>query len=118
MGTHSRKPHGETGRDGGGDDLPVAVIGELRSEPRRRELLAVLAAASEPMPLIDLARAVAARERGIEPDRIDSETVATVRDEIYEETLPKLTATGVVTFDSLVSTVELATDDERLLGSD
>jgi hypothetical protein len=79
-------------------------------------MLDVLAEKDGEMPLLDLARAVVARERGADPEAISAADVNEARRDIYERHLPKLTATDVVSFDSLVSTVELATDDDRLLG--
>jgi hypothetical protein len=97
-----------------GERLPEDVVADLLESDRRRRLLACLADADGALPVSDLARCVAERESAGNDETIDQTTISTVRDDVYHEHLPKLTATGVVTFDSLVGTVEFATKDERL----
>lgn len=115
MGTHDTRS--SVGGPTGDGELPASVLEELTADRRRRELLAVLDEREEPMPLLDLAREVVAREREVPNERVDDDSACEAREDIYQRHLPKLTATGVVRFDSLVSTVELAVDDERLRGA-
>lgn len=90
---------------GGGDDrLPAAVIEDLLSSSRRRALLEWLHG-EESIPVDDLAIRLAARTGSGE--RVTASERRAARTEIYQEHLPKLTATGVVTFDSLLGRVEL-----------
>jgi len=106
--------------------LPADAVADLLASDCRRRALSVLANAQEPIAVTDLARRVAALEGHTEPSDVadaDSTDVDTgkrdrLRREIYQRHLPKLTATEVVTYDSLVETVELATDDDRLVDPD
>lgn len=95
------------------DHLPEHVVADLLSARRRRHLLACLEDAGGPVPVTDLAAAVAAREDDTDPGAVGPERHRNVRAEIYERHLPKLTATGVVEFDSMRGTVSLK---ERLPG--
>ena len=105
----------EPAQSDGAGRLPAGVVSDLLDSERRKHLIAVLAEAEEPLPVADLARRVRARERGADPDTLSEESVRNARQEIYHEHLPKLTAVEVVTYDSLVGTVELSTADRRLL---
>ena len=66
------------------------------------------------MPVEDLARQVVAREREVAPSSVEREAVRATRDDVFQEQLPRLTPTGLVRYDSLLGTVRLATDDERV----
>mgnify|MGYP000669336095 CR=1 FL=1 len=99
--------------NGGASRLPDAVVADLLEDERRERLLAVLVAAGEPLAVADLARRVGARERGSTPGA-DEATVDEIRRDLYRRHLPKLTATGVVAYDSQVDRVRLTTDDPRL----
>lgn len=96
MATHTAT----TGAGGPSADLPGTVIEELLASPDRRALLRCLAEADEPIPVDDLAAVLA-----------DGTTGATAserrraRTAIYQDHLPKLTATGVVEFDSILGTL-------------
>lgn len=88
-----------------GDGLPAAVIEDLLDSPRRRQLLACLTERDEPVAVDDLAEVL------LDADRESSEPVSAAdrrgaRAEIYQDVLPKLTATDVVRFDSRLGTVE------------
>lgn len=104
------------GEAGASDEpaLPEAVIADLRADDRRRHVLTRLAESERALPVSDLARYVAATERDEAVDDVSADEADAVRRDVFQEHLPKLTATGVVRYDSLVGTVELATDDERL----
>ena len=87
------------------EGLPASVIEDLLEAPRRRDVLACLVERDEPVAIDDLAAIL------IDADGESSETVGATdrrraRAEIYQDVLPKLTATGVVRFDSLLGTVE------------
>ena len=104
---------GETERDQS-DRLPDAVVADILASDRRRSALAILAAEDEPMVIDDLAAAVRAREEDTPPTALSPEERRTARDDFFAEPLPKLTATGVVDYDSMVGTVTLR-DDDRIL---
>ncbi|MFB6308155.1 MAG: hypothetical protein ABEH35_02400 [Haloarculaceae archaeon] len=88
-------------------DLPDDVVADLLAEPRRRLLIAVLAEHDGSVTLEAAAGIVAARERGVAPEAVDETARRTVRDELFREHLPKLTATATVEYDSMCGTVEL-----------
>jgi len=88
--------------------LPGSVVAEVLESPRRRRMLAALFSESGRTPVVDLARRVAAEERGVAPDEVSNGTVEDVKADIYATHLPKLTALRVVDFDSLLASVEPA----------
>jgi hypothetical protein len=96
------------------DRVPDEVVADLLADDRCRHVFATLLAADDPVPVCDLARAVLARERGVDPSELDDDAVATLRDDLFQRHLPRLTPTGLVEYDSLLGTVALAADDERL----
>ena len=61
----------------------------------------------------DLAATVLAHERGTEPDAVPRSECKAVRDEFFATHLPKLTATEVVEYDSMVGTLRLP-DEEQI----
>ncbi|WP_436910801.1 DUF7344 domain-containing protein [Halosimplex marinum] len=103
---------------GGDGRLPESVVADLRGDEFRRRALARLVERDEPVPVSDLAREAVAAERDEDPPDVPADAVDAARAELFQEHLPKLTATGVVSYDSLVGTVELSTDDPRLIGGD
>jgi hypothetical protein len=80
------------------------VIEELLAAPRRRVVLRVLVDRGGPVPVDDLARELTG-------DAASRAERRAARTEIYQEHLPKLTATGVVAFDSMLGTVEFLGGD-------
>jgi hypothetical protein len=84
-------------------DLPARVVADILADEHRRVLLSCLARRGE-MPVNDLAAEVLSREG----ETVNEEDRRRMRREIYQAHLPKLTATGVVTYDSLRGTVALA----------
>ena len=108
---------GEDGRPRGhgAGRLPTSVVEDLLDSARRRHLVAVLDEADGPLSVAEVARKVRAREHNTTPDAVSDDAVHETCEDIYEEHLPKLTAVEVVTYDSLVGTVELSTDDRRLI---
>lgn len=106
-GTHSAGPDGAA--------IPDAVVEDLLADDGCRRVLSCLADQDEPIALDDLARELAARESGVDPHDVDDETVSTQRNALFQRHLPRLTPTGVVTYNSLTATVALDTRDERIL---
>ncbi|WP_246391695.1 DUF7344 domain-containing protein [Halosimplex pelagicum] len=119
-GTEGRTPATDGGERGDSGDvrLPASAVADLRASGRRRRALERLAERGDAMPVTDLARRVVASERGEPAETVPDDAVEAARSDLFQRHLPKLTATGVVRYDSLVGTVELATDDPRLLGDD
>jgi hypothetical protein len=87
-----------------GIGLPPGVIEDILSVPRRRAMLRCLADAEEGLVVDDLVVCVRDREGDT-----DGQSHERVRANLYDEQLPKLTATGVVTYDSMRESIELAT---------
>lgn len=85
--------------------MPGDVVEDILASERRRAMLSYLADADEPVVFDDLVGAVCASEGRAE--LVDGTAAAEVRDDIYAEHLPKLTATGIVEYDSMCETVEL-----------
>jgi len=96
------------------DRVPDEVVADLLADDRCRRVLAELVTADDPLAVDDLARAILARERGVEPAAVDDEAAAALREEIFQCSLPRLTPTGLVDYDSMLGTVALGTDDERV----
>ncbi|ELZ24273.1 hypothetical protein C475_13527 [Halosimplex carlsbadense 2-9-1] len=119
-GTNERRPptEGSESADGSDARLPASVVADLRASDRRRRVLARLDDCDGPIPVSDLARLVVAADRGKSPGDVPVDVVERVREDLFQRHLPKLIATGVVSYNSLVGTVELASDDPRLLGDD
>jgi hypothetical protein len=87
-------------------DLPAAVQAELLSSRRRCLLLVTLAEVGEAT--VDaLAVRISAAEHWIDPEAVDDAERASICDEIFESHLPKLTATEIVEYDSLLGKVRL-----------
>lgn len=87
-------------------DLPAPVQAELLSS-RRRCLLLVTLAEVEEATVDDLAGRISAAEHGIDPGAVDDAERVSICDEIFEVHLPKLTATEIVEYDSLLGKVRL-----------
>jgi hypothetical protein len=88
-----------------GSDLPGDVVEDILASQRRRTLLSCLAEADGPVVVDDLAGAVCGAEK--RPNRAGDDAAEEVRADIYDRHLPKLTATGIVEYDSMCETVEL-----------
>ncbi|WP_336337991.1 DUF7344 domain-containing protein [Haloarcula brevis] len=100
-----------SGGDRTGAGLPEEVVEDLLANDSRRRALSILAARDEPMVVADLAAAVLAAERGTEPAAVPRSERESLTEELFTEHLPKLTATDVVAYDSMVGTVELRRRD-------
>lgn len=107
----------ERAGSGAGERLPDEVVRQLVGDDDCRRVLSCLAAHDGSVAVEDLARAVAAREAGVDEGDVDDETAAEYRDALFQDYLPTLTPTGVVAYDSLLGTVALDTDDERILSA-
>jgi hypothetical protein len=88
-------------------ELPAEVCAELLSSRRRCRLLVTLAEGGEAA-VVDLAAQLAAAEWGTEPGAVNELERQELRREIFDRHLPKLTATGVVEYDSLLGKLRLA----------
>ncbi|MFC6973622.1 hypothetical protein ACFQL1_01415 [Halomicroarcula sp. GCM10025709] len=95
----------------GPTQLPDHVVEELWADEHCRRALEVLRDRERPVIVADLAAAVLAAERDGAPATVDDEAVQALRTELYERHIPKLTATGIVAYDSLKGTVELRRPD-------
>jgi hypothetical protein len=95
------------------EELPEAVVNDLLAAERRKVALSYLAEQDDPVALDDLAAVVRARELGVPPEAVSEGDRRAVREEFFETHLPKLTATDIVDYDSLVATVTLT--DDRLV---
>ncbi|WP_136715933.1 DUF7344 domain-containing protein [Halorientalis salina] len=104
MATDGSHP-GWVGPTGHGEGLPAAVIEDLLACPRRRVLLTTLVEADEPVTVEDLAAELAAAESAPAAS-VSAADRRRARTEVFQEGLPKLTATDVVAFDSRLGTVE------------
>jgi len=86
--------------------LPPDVVADLLSDDRRRRALELLAEAGT-LTLETLARRLAA-EATDGPGEPPEELVAEIEAELWDEHVPKLTATDVVEYDSMRAAVSLA----------
>lgn len=91
--------------------LPEEVVADLLSDNTRRQALSILADRDEPVVVSDLAAAVLAAERDTEPAAIPDTDRDELTEELFTDHLPKLTATGIVAYDSMVGTVEIQRRD-------
>jgi hypothetical protein len=80
------------------------VVEDILAAPRRRAILESLADAEGGLVMDDLVRRVVDSEGSAGGEQHER-----VRANIYDDHLPKLTATGVVTYDSMRDCIELAT---------
>ncbi|KAA9398643.1 hypothetical protein Har1130_10520 [Haloarcula sp. CBA1130] len=94
--------------------LPEEVVADLLSDDTRRRALSILADRDEPVVVADLAVAVLAAERGIEPAAVPDTDRDELTGELFTEHLPKLMATDIVAYDSMVGTVEIQRRDAVL----
>lgn len=87
-------------------DLPGDVVEDILASERRRAMLSCLADSGGKVAVNDLAAAVCTGD-DTTPGSVDSGALQSARREIYDRHLPKLTATGVVEYDSMREAVEL-----------
>ena len=105
--------HTANGDPGGRErtvELPEHVVDSVLASAARRRLLRRLRDAGEPMPVGDLAAAVAASATdGVRPDAAGDDVPTDrqrARADIYQHHLPRLLETRIVAFDSRLGTVE------------
>jgi hypothetical protein len=98
-------------RPGAGVGLPPPVVEDLLAAERRRHLLAILAERGEPVALLDLAGQILARQEGVPRADVAREARRQLCERLFQTDLPKLTATGVVDYDSAMGTVELVSPE-------
>lgn len=99
--------------DGPDSRLPDEVVADILDADRRRIALEILDEHEEPVVIDDLAAAVRARELDTDPESVPTDERREIRDEFFADHLPKLTATEVVSYNSLLGTLTLA-DDQRV----
>lgn len=99
MATHSA----DSAVGGGANRLPAGVVEDLLADETCRTLLQHLRERDTPVPVDDLAAVLVAARTG---GSCSPRQRRRARAEIFQEWLPKLTATEVVHFDSLLGTVE------------
>ncbi|MFC7250278.1 hypothetical protein ACFQJ5_10570 [Halomicroarcula sp. GCM10025324] len=87
--------------------LPPDVVADLLAVERRRRALEILDRVNGPVVVRELAETVLAAERDALESELPDDDVDSVREELFRDHLPKLTATGVVRYNSMVGTVEL-----------
>lgn len=87
--------------------LPAPVCEDLLASSHRYQLLIVLDERGGSGIVTDLAREICARERDTSPDQLGAEEIAAIEREIYDEHLPKLTATGIASYDSRLDKITL-----------
>ncbi|RRJ27668.1 DUF7344 domain-containing protein [Halocatena pleomorpha] len=90
-----------------GRGLPEPVVEELLAEPYRRVVLRSLHATDGAITVRQLATRVVASERSIRPEAVSPRERERAQECLYEHHLPKLTATGVVRYNSRNASVEL-----------
>lgn len=92
-------------------ELPDDVVADLLSDDRRRYALETLSRRDSPMVIDDLAAVVRARETDTNQEDVEQAERQQVRDDFFQRHLPKLTATEVVRYNSMLGTVELVNPD-------
>lgn len=95
-----------TDTDGEGA-LPSGVVEELRSDETRWLALEILRARDEPVVVEELAAAIVGRREDCQLSAVSAAERDAVAEELFTEHIPKLTATGVVAYDSMLGAVEL-----------
>ncbi|MFC6757962.1 MULTISPECIES: DUF7344 domain-containing protein [Haloarcula] len=93
-----------------GSDLPPAVVEDLLSDDTRRRALAIIADRDEPVVVSDLAAAVVADREGCPVSAVPESEREAMAAELFTDHIPKLMATEVVAYDSMLGAVELRTD--------
>ena len=96
---------------GMGKELPPAVIEDLLSDESRRRALEILSDRNEPMVVEELAASVVAARAECPVSAVRAADREAMTEELFTEHIPKLTATGVVAYDSMLGAVELRQHD-------
>ena len=87
--------------------VPPQVVDDLLSVDTRQRALTILEERDEPLIVRDLATAVIAAQKGCPESAVSDSERDELRSELFTEHIPKLLATGVLEYDSMVGTVEL-----------
>lgn len=91
--------------------VPEEVVADLLDSRRRCHLLAQLTASDGEALVEDLVAAVGAAENNCAPSELEEPTLSEVRKEVFERHVPKLTAIGVVEYDSMLNRLRLETPE-------
>jgi hypothetical protein len=94
-----------------GGNVPQPVIEDLLADETRRQALEILRTREGPVVVEDLAAAVVGTRKDCPTSAVSATDREAVAEELFTEHIPKLTATGVVTYDSLLGAVELRRRD-------
>jgi len=89
------------------ETIPDEVVAELLGSRRRCHVLAELVASGGEALVEDLVAAVGADEESCAPSEVDAPTLGEIRKDVFEHHIPKLTATGVVEYDSMLNRLRL-----------
>lgn len=90
-----------------GGDLPSGVVEDLRADETRCLALEILRARDEPVVVEELAAAIVGRREDRQTSAVTAAERDAVVEELFTEHIPKLTATGVIAYDSMLGAVEL-----------
>jgi len=90
-----------------GGELPEAVVEDLLSADSRRQALSILAARDGPVVVEELARDIVADRTGRPASAVSEADRDAMVEELFTEHIPKLTATEVIRYDSMLGAVEL-----------
>ena len=91
--------------------VPEDVIGELLDSRRRCLLIDHLAREDGGVVVEDLVAAICAAEEGCDPSAVDDRTRTEIRTELFQQDIPKLAATGVVEYDSMLDKLRLQSSE-------
>lgn len=91
--------------------VPEEVLADLLDSRRRCHLLAALAESDGEALVEDLVAAVGATEENCAPSELAESTLSEVRTEVFERHVPRLTAIGVVEYDSMLNRLRLETPE-------
>ena len=95
----------------GSTTVPEDVIGELLDSHRRCFLIDHLAREDSGVVVEDLVAAISAAEEGCDPSAVDDRTRTEIRAELFQQDIPKLAATGVVEYDSMLDKLRLQSSE-------
>jgi hypothetical protein len=91
--------------------LPPGVVEDLLSDDSRRRALAVLDSRDGPVVVEELAAAIVATQDDCQPSAVTAADRERMAEELFTEHIPKLMATDVVEYDSMLGAVELRRPD-------
>jgi len=97
------------------DELLTAIHYEVLANERRRHVLDCLANREASMTVVDLAEAVARRERDAGRDDVSADERKRIHVTLYHAHLPMMANAGIVEYDRSRGTVRLASDAGPLI---